>query len=377
MLAQKPASYEVLKFTQQVVKIKGEISSNPKPAPVFDNTYADVSFLANLAIDKYLYHLPLYRQHQRITAAGIKLSRATLTSYVHRTAGILKPIYQALIVSIASGSIVWMDETKVRAGKVNGKMKQGYFWSIYGEKEEVAFHYNRSRGHEIIYEVLGKGFSGILETDDYAAYETYSNKLESVEHALCWSHTRRKFIKAEDQESELVETALAYIRDLYKIEESIKNPKKKQEIRGSKSKLVVDKFFTWLKDTFNQKTLLPSSEFTKAVNYALDNEAGLRVFLSNPHVTLDTNHLEREIRPIAVGRKNWMFCDTEAGAEVSAIIYSLIASCKLQDINPYHYLVDVLQRVQIHPQSKISQLTPLNWKQQFPEDQRLTSLVDS
>lgn len=378
MLAQKPSSYKVLKFTQEVIKLKGEISSNSKPVSVLEGSYADVSFLANLAIDKFQFHLPLYRQHQRLTASGIKLSRATLTNYVHRTADLLEPIYNSVISSISQGNVVWMDETPIKVGKSKNKMKQGYCWALSGQDDEVGFYYDASRGHEVIEKIM-PGFKGTLQSDGHSAYKTYAKKLEEVELAYCWSHTRRKFIKAETQEPELAEKALEYIRQLYKVEKEIKSsdPPKVQSLRGSKSKLIVDKFFNFLQESFAVKSLLPSNVFTKAVNYALNHEQGLRVFLSNPEVSLDTNHLEREIRPIAIGRKNWMFCDTEAGAKVAAIFFTLIACCKLVKIHPYQYLVDVLQRVYIHPAKNVDDLIPRNWIKKIKPEDRLGSIIDS
>ena len=374
-LAQKPSSYRVLKFIQQVVKLNDKISSNPVPESVLEGTYADVSLLANLAIDKCLYHLPIYRQEQRLKASGVKISRNSLINYVQRTAEVLEPVYHELLKSIRSESIVWMDETPVKAGKSKGRMKSGWFWSLYGKSDEVAFWFDARRSSEVVKNLL-PDYQGTLQTDDHGAYSKYAKQVSTVEHALCWSHTRRKFLKAENQEKELVETALAYIRELYAIEKSIKDYSKIQMIRGDKSKIVVDRFFSFLRQAFSKKVLLPSSEFTKAVNYTLDNEKELRVFLANPEVSLDTNHLERQIRPVAVGRKNWLFCDSESGAKSLAILYSLIQSCKLQGINPYHYLVDVLQRVQVHPAKEAVQLIPRNWKLHFKKEDWLTSLVD-
>ena len=133
--------------------------------------------------------------------------------------------------------------------------------------------------------------------------------------------------------------------------------------------------FLWLESTFSENVLLPSNAFTKAANYAIEHRDELKVFLSNPEVSLDTSHLEREIRPIALGRKNWMFCWSEIGAEYAAIAYSIIGSCKLHGINPYHYLVDVLQRVQKHPASDVQSLIPRIWKDKF-QDEKMISVVD-
>lgn len=150
----------------------------------------------------------------------------------------------------------------------------------------------------------------------------------------------------------------------------------KLEYRAQWSKPVVDAFFLWLKDAEQQHILLPTSPFTKAVSYALEREKELRVFLEDPNVPVDTNHLEREIRPIAVGRKNWLFAWTEIGAKYVGIIQSLIRTCRLQQIDPYTYLVDVLQRIDSHPARDIQLLTPRLWKQHFAENP-LRSHIDA
>lgn len=372
--------YQVLKYEMDVIKLKDsqEVINTPAPKAVFENSYADVSFLARLIIDKFLYHLPLYRQEQRLKAAGIKLSRATLVSYIDKIAFILEPIYRAQVKSILKSKILAMDEVPISAGvdKAKNKMKRGYFWPMYGEEKEVAFHFSESRSIQVLLETLKDKFTGILLSDGYQAYINYTEANKTV-HALCWSHARRYFIKAENVEPALVTKALEYIKQLYKIEEEIKTKSslERQEIRGEESKRIVDNFFAWLKEEQSKNCLLPSSPYTKAVNYCLERESGLRVFLSEPELALDTNHVEREIRAVVIGRKNWLFCFSESGAKNAGIIYSLIATCKLHNMDPYSYLVDVLQRVSIHSNLKVEELTPRVWKEKFSQDQ-LKSDID-
>jgi len=373
VLAQLPASYKVIKYIQPVIKLKNEDKLISKPTKlVFEKSYLDVSVIANLLVDKFLYHFPLHRQHQRIERAGIKISRAVLTNTVHKSADLLNLVYKAHLRSIISSQVVAMDEVPVRAGvnKNKNQMNKGYFWPIFGDKQEVAFPFDSSRQHKVVFEVLGKDFKGTLISDGYEAYANYTKGLESVEHAGCYSHTRRKFLEAESDEPELVHIALSFIRELYLIEKEIKGKesKQRQEIRGYKSKQIVDDFFNWLKKISAEKALLPTSLFSKAVSYALKREKTLRVFLSNPEVPIDTNYIEREIRSVVLGRKNWLFCTTEVGAQVAGIIYSLVATCKLHDINPYVYFVDILQRVSSHPVSRIDELIPRNWKHKFKDD---------
>jgi transposase len=382
-LAQRPASYVVLETIRPVMKRKtGEISCPPPLPSVLPGTYADVSLLAGMLVDKFAYHLPLYRQHQRIEAAGITLSRASLTNWTHDALGLLEPIYEAQLRSILTSRVLAMDETPIRAGRkprssAKGKMKTGYFWPVYGDQDEVAFPFASSRAKKEAEAILGE-YCGTLLTDGYSAYERWAEKRKEVTHALCWSHTRRGFVKAEDVEPERSAEAIRRIRELYAIEKEIRDKKingeAKQAERGLRSKTLVAAFFSWLKNEMAESALIPTNPFTKAAHYALDREKGLAVFLSDPDVPVDTNHLERALRPIPMGKKNWMFCWTEVGAEKVGWAQSLIATCRIHGIDPYVYLVDVLQRVDTHPQSRVEELTPRRWKECFG-DQPMTSRI--
>jgi hypothetical protein len=218
----------------------------------------------------------------------------------------------------------------------------------------------------VVREVLGK-YAGILVTDGYEAYERFATKQESVTHALCWAHTRRKFVEAEESHPSDVGTALGFIRRLYEIEESIRELESAErlEIRSIQSRVIVDEFFRWAETLLNARLLLTSDPLTRALSYALQREAGLRVFLENPDVPVDTNHLERTIRPIPLGRKNWLFCWSELGANVVGRAQSLLATCRLHQVDPFTYLVDVLQRIDSHPMRDIHLLTPRLWKENF------------
>jgi len=316
--------------------------------------------------------LPLYRQHQRMEQAGVYLSRSTLTNWAQRTSELLVPIYQAQLSSILDSAVLAMDETPIKAGrKAKGKMKTGYFWPIFGEKQEIAFVFAPTRATRVIHEALGP-FQGVLLTDGYEAYERFAKATDGVIRAQCWSHARRKFVEAEASESVLTKKALDWIAELYEHESILQKKHQSGEkallYRAVHCKPIVDRFFAWLADAFHDHLLLPSSPFTKAANYALEREKALKVFLENPDVPLDTNHLEREIRPIALGRKNWLFCWTEMGAQQVAVVQSLLRTCRMHGIDPYTYLVDVLQRIATHPAKNVHQLTPRLWKEHFADD---------
>lgn len=374
-LAQQPASYVVQEYRRPVFKRKGEEQPLPSPAPanVLEKSIADVSFLVGMLVDKFQYHLPLYRQHQRLTQAGVTLNRATLSNLCKRSIELLRPVAAAQLLSILHSRVLAMDETPIKAGKNGksgaGKMKQGYFWPLYGERDEVAFTYSASRGRAHIEKILKTDFTGTLLSDGYAAYARFAEENAGITHAQCWVHSRRYFIDAEEQEPQAVRYALDHIARLYKIEEEIAASSltgdKKRTYRLSHSKPVLDQFFQWCQVQIQRADLIPSNPLTRALGYVIQREHKLRVFLEDPDLPLDTNHLERALRPIPMGRKNWLFCWTELGAEHVGIIQSLITTCKLHDVNPYTYLTDVLLRVGGHPAKEVADLTPRLWKEKF------------
>jgi transposase len=368
-LAQRPASYVVLKYVRPVVKIKksAEVVSHPAPVGVFDRSLADVSLVAGILVDKFQYHLPLYRQYQRLAAGGIKVSRQTLTNVVGRSADLLAPIYYAQLSSILESKVLAMDETPIKAGQAGkGKLHQGFFWPLYGDKDEVAFPYGATRALTQAQEILGE-FAGTLVTDGYGVYSRYTSKVTGVSHATCWAHTRRKFIEAEVADPRRCQKALEYIRLLYEIEESVRDMESADILRARRERAlaIIEELFEWLGTELVDLTILPSSPFSKAASYAIERRAPLSVYLSDPDVPIDTNHLERALRPIPMGRKNWLFCWTEVGAEHVGKIQSLLVTCRLHGINPYTYFVDVLQRISTTKAADVADLTPIRWKELF------------
>jgi transposase len=386
-LAQRTGSYVVLKYVRPVLKHNStqQLTTTPAPENVFDKSYADVSFVAGLLIDKFVYHLPLYRQHQRLLAGHIDISRTTLSNLVERSAQLLTPIAEAVLKSILASKLIAMDETPIKAGHQkkkgakHGQMKTGYFWPVYGDQDEVYFSFSPTRDTQNVHRLLGN-FSGTLLTDGYTAYERYVQAVSSVTHARCWSHSRRYIEHALEEETALANEGLDYIAALYIHEDKIKEKglsgEKKLAYRAQYSKPIVDKFFRWCTALIDRPDLIATeSSMLKAVKYALKREQGLRVFLEDPDVPLDTNHIERTLRVIPMGRRNWNFCWTELGAHNVGVIQTLLTTCKLHGVDPYVYLVDVLQRVNQHPASQVGDLIPRVWKEKFG-DKPLKSAID-
>lgn len=371
-LAQRPGSYVVLEYRTPVLKDLREATLKTTPAPtnVLEKCVADASFLAGMLVDKFCFHLPLYRQHQRLAQAGITLSRTTLTSWVERAAQLLEPIYEAQLAHVVSGRVVTMDETPIKAGRTGpGQMRQGYYWPVMGEDDEVCFTYTGSRAASQVTQVLGKNFSGVLLSDGYAAYRKYADSVPTVTLAQCWSHARREFEGCQEADSQATQEALHLIAALYRQEAWIREKRlegpDKLKARSERCEPVVKAFWRWCDTQRQRLDLIPSHPLSKALHYALSRREELEVFLADPDVPIDTNHVERALRPIALGRRNWLFCWTEVGARYVGIVQSLLATCRLHGVRPYTYLVDVLQRVGQHPARDVVDLTPRRWKDVF------------
>ena len=370
-LAQRPAAYEIVCYVRGVFKHRktAEFFCAPAPDGVLERSCADVSLLAGMLVDKLLYHLPLHRQHQRMGDAGITVSRGSLTHWTQRAIDLLTPIHEAQLASILAGRTLTMDETPIKAGRKGpGKMNRGYFWPVYGDQHEVAFLFAPTRARSMIDRTLA-GFEGVLLTDGYDPYERFAEQTDRIVHAQCWSHTRRKFLEAESADPERVKIALDHIGLLYEQEAWIREHgltgKERIAARAERCRPLVSEFFEWLDHMVNEQLLLPSNPFLGAAAYARSRRKALEVFLDYPDVPLDTNHIERQIRPIAVGRKNWLFCWTELGAKQLGVAQGLLQTCRLHGVDPYTWLVDVLQRVASHPASHVDELTPRRWNEHF------------
>ena len=380
-LAQRPGSYTILEYRRQVYKLLDDqtIVTTPAPANVLEKSAVDVSFLVGMLVDKFCYHLPLYRQHQRLDQCGIQVSRSSLTTWAGRSIDLLRPIVEAQAAHILQSRVLAMDETPIKAGRQKkGKLRQAYFWPIYGEDNEIVFHYAPSRAHPHVEAFLGN-FSGTLLSDGYEAYAAYAAHKDDVIHAQCWAHTRRGFEQAEGSEPAATADALALIGALYRHEAIIRerqlDGEDKRHYRTAHSEPVVKAFWQWCDAQCHRPDLLPSNPLAKAIQYAKARCASLEVFLADPDVPIDTNHLERNLRPIPMGKKAWLFCWTEIGAERVGIIQSLLVTCRLQGIDPYKYLVDVLQRISSHPASRVLELTPREWKARFADNPMKSDLA--
>ena len=380
-LAQRRAGYEVLEYRHPVLKHRGSGSLETLSAPpnVFEGSVFDVSFAAGVLLDKFCFHLPLYRQHQRLAQSGIQVARSSLSAVVARAAALLAPVAKAQLAHALAGGVLAMDETPIKVGrKGRGQMQQAYFWPLYGQDDEICFTFSRSRGKGHIERTLKDRFHGVLLTDGYAAYETYAAGRPRVTHAQCWSHMRRGFERALGTDPAAA-AALGHIGALYAAEQSIRerglHGQAKRRARRARCGPLVRAFWRWCDEQIHRTELEPHHPLLKALGYVRERRGALEVFLAHPDVPIDTNHLERGLRPIPMGRRNWLFCWSEVGADHVATIQTLLVTCRLQGVDPYTYLVDVLQRVGLHPAARVEELTPRRWKALFA-DAPLRSDID-
>ncbi len=332
---------------------------------------------------RFVYHLPLYRVHDMITKAGFPVHRSTLARLVISVSDLLAPIYRAQLSSILQSEVVAMDEVPCRVGPDEdrpGKMNNAYFWPVLGDKNEIAFPYAKSREHAHVGAIL-KDFCGHLITDGYGAYPRYvQQRQQQVIHAGCWFHWRREFIKAEQLHHKLATAFLVIIRKLAAVEREAKKAElsleQLLELRAEKSLPLVDSIFALGRDVLASEALPPSDPLRKAIDYGLTRDAQMRVFLTEPRVPMSTNDLEHSLRAVPMGRKAWLFCWSEVGGISYGRILSLISTCQLHDVNPYQYLVDILQRIQTHPVREVHLLTPRLWKENFAEQPMRSPLRD-
>ncbi len=371
-LAAIECRHVVIRYRHVKVKIRetGALVGAPARESVFKNSCADVSFVAALLIDKFLWHLPLYRQHRMLAAAGITVNRGSLSLWANRAIALLKPIHDAQWRSVLESAVIEMDETPIRAGRHPGKpgsMKKGYFWPVLGDRGEVVFPFAGSRQHRHTAEFLGE-YAGTLVSNGYGAYEAYVEAREgAVRHQGCWIHTRRNFWEQKDSHPAMAGEALALIGAIYRIEDEIdgRRPAERLIARRTRSRAAVDGFWDWCGRTLEDPALTPKHPIRKAIGYAVARRATLEVFLADPDVPPDTNRIENKLRPAKIGQRNWLFAWTELGAENIGIVNGLLATCRMQGVDPRIWLTDVLLRIDTHPANRVDELTPRWWKTLF------------
>jgi transposase len=342
----------------------------PAPKRIIENSFASAGLLTAILLGKYADHLPLYRQEQIFKVRhGVELSRKTMCDWVWSIAYQLAMIYECLRHEIRSSGYIQADETPVPyQAPGTGKCATGYLWTYLSMDRGVLFEWFPSRAHDCLTQMLSK-FHGQLQSDGYTAYETFyakplNQKLRTgVERAGCWAHARRKFYEARE-ESPLAAQVLADIQTLYRVETALRDQQADAALRlatrQSESLPILRKIQDRLKAA--AASHLPKSLTAKAIFYALEQWERLEVYTRHGHMEIDNNRVENAIRPTAVGKKNWLFFGSKEAGQTSAVIYSLLESCRMLGINPQEYLLDVLPRLPTMTNQTAHLYTPAQWK---------------
>jgi transposase len=333
-----------------------------KPFELVERCMADASLLGHVAVSKFADHLPLHRQEAMLRRAGFDVSRQTLCGWLLRAGAALKVLVDEMLRRIVGGCHAHVDETTLPV-LAPGKTRRTWVWSLVGGRDApyCVYRHTPGRGGGGPRKFL-KAFKGVLQTDAYRVYDKLAKHLK-VPWATCWAHVRRKFVDAfKLGASKDAEHAVTMIRQLYDIEKEARafDDAGRCELRQEKAAPIIARFFAWLDE--QQFKVLPTSAIGRAVAYALNLRAQLRVYLDHGFVGIDNNPVERALRPVVIGRKNYLFAGSDDGAQAAAVFYSLVESAKRHGLNVGDYLEDVIRRLASHPRNRIHELLPDQWK---------------
>jgi transposase len=349
----------------------------PLPSRPIEKCLAGNDLLIAILINKYVDHLPLYRQQQIFKRSDIEIAPSTIDSWVAQLGKLLEPLYDRLSNEIKAQTYLQADEprnelvntienklgeqttNKVLDKNKKGKTHLGYYWTYHAPLSKlVAFDYQKGRGKDAPREFL-ENYKGSLQTDGYAVYKQYYAS-DEVTHLACWAHARCKFVEALPNDKKRAEYVLLEIQKLYAIEREAKelSAEDRKKVRLDKALPIINELGKWLHNERQQT--LPSSPIGKAIAYTTSLWDSLQNYLHNGYLNIDNNLIENSIRPIALGRKNHLFAGSHNGAKRSAMFYSFFACCKLNDINAQKWLQYVLENIADYKVNKLHELLPNN-----------------
>ncbi len=345
----------------------------PVAPHIIDKGIPTTGLLAQVLVAKFLDHLPLYRQEHIFERAGLAIARSTLAQWVGECGVQLQPLVDALSTELLKHDVLHADETPVAMLKPgNGKTHRAYLWSYcttsFNPMKAVVFDFADSRGGQHVREFLGlpgteqrPGWKGRLVTDDFSGYKACFEL--GVTEVGCMAHSRRKFHELwADHGSQLGEQALKFFIQLYEIERELqdRNPEQRKATRQDRSRPIADALHQWLTQ---QRHKVPDGSATaKAIDYSLRRWTALTRFLDDGDLPIDNNWVENQIRPIAIGRSNWLFAGSLRAGKRAAAVMSLVHSARINGHDPYAYLRDVLERLPTQPASRVGELLPHRWQ---------------
>ena len=340
---------------------EGVLIGELPPRPL-EKAMAGEGLLAQIIIDKYVDHLPLHRQMQRFERSGVKLAYSTLSDWVSNTCKLITPLFEALKKQVLQSPYLHVDETpiKVLDKKKEGETHRGYYWVYQNSIDKIVFFdYQEGRGRDGPMEIL-QNFTGYLQSDGYNVYDIFDKK-ENITLIHCMAHARRMFNEALDNDRRVAEHAMKEIQKLYSIERTIKEQslsfEERKAVRQQQSVPILQSLGIWMKEEYLKA--LPKTAVGKALGYSIERWERLSRYTENGMLNIDNNPVENSIRPVALGRKNYLFAGSHEAARRSGMLYSLLGTCKMHGIEPTTWLKEVLRTIPTHPINRINELLPL------------------
>lgn len=354
-------------FVKQIVRPKyalpnkegvliAELPTRPIPGGM-----VDVSLLVMLLLDKYIDHMPLHRQLKKYERLGVKLSDSTVGNWTAKTITLLEILHDELVKVVKKSSYLQADETRIQVlDKLKkGNSHRGFYW-VYHDVENglTLYEYDKGRGETPPQEFL-QDYKGILQTDGYIVYESFQNK--GIKLACCMAHARRHFFDSKDNDKARATWMLDKLQELYFIEKILREQhsthEQRLQIRQEKSLPILNEIEVWLNKNLVEVT--PKSPIGKAINYMKVRWDKLKLFASEGILEIDNNLVENAIRPVALGRKNYLFAGSHEAARRAGIVYSFVACCKKNNINPYNWLTDTLTKISETKSLELYKLLPI------------------
>lgn len=347
--------------------ITGELPTLPIP-----RGNAGPGLLTQLIISKYVDHLPFYRQVQQFKRQDVVIAESTINDWFRATCNLLDPLYEKMKERLLQTDYLMADETpiKVLTSQKKNATHKGYHWVYYSPVEKfVCFDYQKGRSREGPVEFL-KDFTGTLQSDGYKVYDIFEKK-QGLRLLGCMAHARRKFDEAKDNDLQRATIALKYIQKLYKTERKAReeelSDEARKQLRITESIPVLQDLESWLKKELVK--VFPKSAIGKAIAYTLNLWKRLKAYTEDGRYEIDNNLVENSIRPVALGRKNYLFAGSHEGAKRAAMIYSFLGTCKQNDVEPFAWLKDVITRIPDHKANRLQELLPTNWEPLPENDQ--------
>jgi transposase len=364
----QPASFVIREYVRGVYVCpgcEGAVSQPPLPARPIEKGRPEPGLLAHVVASKYADHLPLYRLEQIFARHGVLVTRRTLAEWNGAVADLLAPLVtQGLRVQLLASPWIQCDDTTIDVQVDDRKpnIREGHLWAYRGMGGEVVYDFTWARNGEGPERMLTE-YRGYLQADAAPAYDGLFERHAEIIEVGCWAHARRYFKDVVASAATVAVPMLMLIRELYAIERAAAELEAdaRRARRQERAVPLLERIRKWLKEL--QPTVLPKSPLAEAIGYVLGNWTALTRYTEDGRLKIDNNGAERAIKPVVLGRKNWLFCGSEAAAHRAAVLLSLVQTCKHVGVDPFVYLRDVIDRVSTHPMARIGELTPRQWRE--------------